>query len=137
MEIGRTRIAWTVAALLLLAAAAFAQRFRFRPQHEGAQASFPAQAEFHFIRVEYTDLPEYHRGFGYASRDATGTGWWLVDWPDADEHFSMGVQRLTRVATGEPKHLRLTDEHLFDYPWIYATQTGWWGFSRRRNRAVA
>ena len=26
-------------------------------------------AEFHFIRIEYTDLPQHHRGFGYASRD--------------------------------------------------------------------
>ena len=49
--------------------------------------------------------------------------------PDADDHFSLGIQRLTRVATGDPRHLRLTDEHLFDYPWIYATQTGWWGLS--------
>ena len=129
MEIGRTRIVVAVAALLLVSAAAFAQRFRYRPQHEGPEVTFPAQAEFHFIRVEYTDLPQYHRGFGYASRDATGTGWWLVDWPDADQHFSTGVQRLTRIATGEPRHLRLTDDHLFDYPWIYATQTGWWGLS--------
>ncbi len=130
MEGGRTRVGFAAAALLLLAAAAFAQRFRYRGEEtEGPRPSFPAQAEFHFIRVEYTDLPEYHRGFGYASRDATGTGWWLVDWPDADEHFSMGVQRLTRIATGDPRHLRLTDEHLFEYPWIYATQTGWWGLS--------
>jgi hypothetical protein len=129
MVLGRTRIGFAAGALLLLAAAAFAQRFRYRPEAEGPRPSFPGQAEFHFIRLEYTDAPEYHRGFGYASRDATGTGWWLVDWPDADEHFSMGVQRLTRIATGDPRHLRLTDEHLFDYPWIYATQTGWWGLS--------
>ena len=44
--------------------------------------------------LEYTDLPQYHRGFGYASRDGQGTGWWLVDWPDADNHFSRAC-RLT------------------------------------------
>src|SRR5260370_10887267 len=38
----------------------------------------------------------------------------------------MGIQRLTRIDTGDPRHLRLTDGRLFDYPWIYATQTGWW-----------
>jgi len=52
-----------------------------------------------------------------------------VDWPDADEHFSSGIERLTRIETGDPRHLRLTDDHLFDYPWIYATQTGWWGLT--------
>ena len=65
------------------------------------------------------------RCFGFASRGATGEGWWMVDWPDADEHFSMGVSRLTRIHTGDPRHVRLTDPNLFDYPWIYATQTGW------------
>ena len=64
-----------------------------------------------------------------ASRNATGDGWWMVDWPDADNHFSFGVQRLTRIATGEPHHFSLTDNQLWDHPWIYATQTGWWGLS--------
>ncbi len=129
MESGRTRIGFAAAALLLLAIASFAQRFRSEEQEEGPRPSFPSQSEFHFIRVQYTDLPEYHRRFGYASRGATGEGWWMVDWPDADDHFSMGVQRLTRVDTGDPRHVRLTDDGLFEYPWIYATQTGWWGLT--------
>lgn len=118
-----------LATLLLAAIAAMGQRFRLQEEDEGPRPSFPARAEFHFIRVEYTDLPQYHRGWGYASRAGTGEGWWLVDWPDADDHFTAGIQRLTRVAAGEPRHLRLTDDRLFDYPWIYATQTGWWGLS--------
>lgn len=116
------------AALLLIAIAAFAQRFR-EPEDDGPRPTFPGNAEFHFLRVEYTDLPEFHRRWGFASRGSTGTGWWLVDWPNAEDHFSLGVQRLTRIDTGEPRHVRLTDEHLFDYPWIYATQTGWWGLT--------
>ncbi len=116
------------ASLLAIAITATAQRF---PEHkdEGPCPAFPSSAEFHFIRVEYTDLPRYHRRWGYASRGATGEGWWIVDWPDADDHFTLGVQRLTRVEAGDPRHLRLTDDRLFDYPWIYATQTGWWGLT--------
>src|SRR5262249_30277106 len=92
--------------------------------------SIPVRAaEFHFLRVEYTDLPQFHRGWGWSSRDGTGTGWWLVDWPAADNHFTAGVQRLTRIDAGDPRHVRLTDEKLFDYPWLYATQTGWWDLS--------
>jgi len=115
--------------LFLLTLTLLAQRSRIQDNEEGPRPPFPTQAEFHFIRVEYTDLPQFHRRFSRASRSATGNGWWMVDWPDADDHFSSGVQRLTRIETGEPRHVRLTDEHLFDYPWIYATQTGWWGLS--------
>ncbi len=53
----------------------------------------------------------------------------MVDWPDADEHFTAGVQRLTRLDAAEPRHLPLTDDRIFDYPWAYATQTGWWGLT--------
>ncbi len=123
-----------VGALLAIAVAGLAQRGRFGggrfPQHDDNEAPLPRrEAEFHFIRVEYTDLPEFHRRFGYSSRDGMGSGWWLVDWPNADNHFTTGVERLTRIDTGDPRHLRLTDPHLFDYPWIYATQTGWWDLS--------
>jgi len=118
------------ALMLGVIAAALAQRTRVaREDDEEPRPAFPSRAEFHFIRVEYTDLPEFHRGFGYASRRRTGDGWWIVDWPDADDHFTSGIQRLTRVDTGDPRHLRLTDDRLFEYPWIYATQTGWWGLS--------
>ena len=118
-----------LAALLLIAIAGLAQRGRFRaPEDEEATAA-PRDGEFHFLRVEYTDLPQYHRGWGYASRGGIGTGWWLMDWPAADNHFTAGVRRLTRIDTGDPRHMRLTDDRLFDYPWIYATQTGWWDLS--------
>ncbi len=120
-----------VAAVLLLAIAtgALAQRLAFRGHDEGVRPRFPAKGEFNFVRLEYTDLPQFHRRFGAASRDGSGSGWWIVDWPDAEDHFTLGVQRLTRVATGEPHHFRLEDNQLFDHPWVYATQAGWWGLS--------
>jgi len=118
-----------VVAVLVMAVGGLAQRGRFREPEEN-EAPLPVrEAELHFLRVEYTDLPEFHRGWGYVSRDGMGNGWWLVDWPDADNHFTLGIQRLTRIDTGDPRHLRLTDSRLFDYPWIYATQTGWWNLS--------
>lgn len=118
------------AVLFLLACGALGQRFGLRHE-EGPRPTFPAKAEFHFLRLEYTDLPQVHRRFSFASRSASGEGWWMMDWPDADEHFSMGVGRLTRVDTGEPRHVGLQDERIFDYPWIYATQAGWWDLSDR------
>jgi uncharacterized protein DUF4159 len=129
MKGGLRRASAALGALLLIAMAGLSQRGRFR-EPDDDEAPMPAHAaEFHFLRVQYTDLPQYHRGWGWASRDGVGTGWWLVDWPAADNHFTMGVQRLTRIEIGDPRHLRLTDDRLFEYPWIYATQTGWWGLS--------
>jgi Domain of unknown function (DUF4159) len=113
---------------LFLAIAALAQRGRFAPRDEDEVAP-ERPAEFHFLRLEYTDIPQYHRGYGYSSREGLGSGWWMMDWPAAENHFTKGVQRLTRIDAGDPRHVRLTDDRIFDYPWIYATQTGWWGLS--------
>jgi hypothetical protein len=116
------------AAVLVAATGTLAQRIGISHE-EGPRPGFPKLAEFHFLRLEYTDLPQVHRRFSYASRRADGEGWWMMDWPDADDHFSQGVSRLTRIETGEPTHLGLRDDRIFDYPWIYATQTGWWDLS--------
>ena len=97
--------------LVLIGAAAFAQRFggEFRRDSGRQSTEFPAQGEFHFARLEYTDLPQYRRGFGFRSRNAQGDGWWMQDWPDCDEHFTMGVRRLTRIDVGEFRHFRIAD----------------------------
>jgi hypothetical protein len=122
-----------LSALLALTVAGLAQRFGGGgrvPEREEAVAIIPPRdAEYHFIRLEYSDLPQYHRGFGFASRMGQGTGWWIVDWPAADTLFTRGVERLTRIDIGDPRHFRLTDNQLFDYPWIYATQADRWDLS--------
>jgi hypothetical protein len=123
------RISWAIAAVLLLTAVALlAQRgggrFRGGPPPGGETHTFPATGEMHFVRMEYTDRPEYSRGFGFVSRGGQAWGWWAQDWPDAEEHFTYGIQRLTRIDIAEPIHMRLTDDKIFDNPWIYGTQTG-------------
>ena len=120
---------WRALLLLLLAAAALvAQRGRFA-ERDSDDAEMPAKAaDFHFLRLEYTDVPQHRRGWGFSSRSGQGSGWWIVDWPAADNHFTTGVERLTRIDVGDPRHVRLTDDRIFDYPWIYATQAGWWGY---------
>jgi hypothetical protein len=123
------------ALILALAAAGLAQRARLS-ERSSAQTTFPPRGEYSFIRLEYTDLPQYHRRFGWSSRSGTGTGWWMMDWPDAEQHFTTGLQRLTRIAAAGPRHLRLTDDELFEHPWIYATQVGWWGLSDTETRRL-
>jgi hypothetical protein len=119
-----------MACFVLAAAAGLAQRLLIESE-EAPRPQFPRDGEFHFVRLQYDDLPQFHRRWGFASRRVDGSGWWMVDWPDADDHFSSGVARLTRIQTGEPRSMRLTDDRIFDHPWIYATQAGWWNLNDR------
>lgn len=89
----------------------------------------PQRAEYHFLRLEYKDLASARRG--YYNR-----GWWRQDWPEADFHFTQGIQRLTRIHVGEPRHIPLLDDRIFDYPWIYATQVGYWDLSEPELRRL-
>src|SRR5215212_3241313 len=130
MKRGLSTIVLALTVLLLVAFSGLAQRGRFNERDDENDTPMATRpGEFHFLRLEYTDLPQYHRRFGYSSRDGQGSGWWMMDWPAAENHFTTGVQRLTRIDAGDPRHVRLTDDRIFDYPWIYATQTGWWDLS--------
>ena len=90
---------------------------------------FPARAEFHFLRLEYTDGSWARRMWG-------GRGWWMQDWPEADAHFAQGIRRLTRIHIGQNRHLPLLDDRIYDHPWIYATQTGYWDLSDAETRRL-
>lgn len=124
------RFACAAGALLLVSAAALAQRgFRGPPQFT-ADIEFPEAGEFHFLRMEYNDAPGYSRGFGFVSRRGRANGWWAQDYPDAENHFTVGVSRLTSINIAEPKHTSLLDPELFEYPWAYSTQNNFMDLSR-------
>lgn len=92
-----------------------------------AQPEETRDAEFHFLRLEYRTL-----AFG----GRMGRPWWRQDWPAAELHFGQGIRRLTALDVGDGRHLGLTDGRLFDYPWIYATQTGYWDLSEPEVEAL-
>jgi hypothetical protein len=95
------------ASLVLTALAALGGDLRGAP-------SWPSE-EFHFVRMYYNGG---YRGWGGGS--------WTTDYPEAEEHFNLGVGRLTRVQLGEPRMLEVTDDTIFDYPWLYAVEVGRW-----------
>jgi hypothetical protein len=105
-------------ALLVLGAAELAPIAGSDTPGRAAEGS---NAEFHFIRVEYANLSWARRGWGRP--------WWMQDWPAAETHFAQGVRRLTLIDIGEGRHVPLTDDRIFDYPWAYATQVGYWDLS--------
>jgi hypothetical protein len=121
---GPARIAAAVSILLALGVLGLAQR-RGTP----APAATGPNAEFYFIRVQYSDLAGGGRGFRRGFGGGFGRGWWMQDWPRSEQHFTEGVKRLTRLDVGEARSAPLTDDRIFEYPWVYATQVGYWDLS--------
>jgi hypothetical protein len=89
-----------------------------------AQEKLPMQSELHFARL----------AFGVNGRPFSSYPGepWLRDWPDAEDHFMEGLRRLTRInAAGDHRQVSLTNDALFDYPFIYAVKVGYWDLSKQ------
>lgn len=88
-------------------------------QREGELSSDPASyAEFSFTRIIFDS--------GFQALPGPGNTAWR-DWPDSDMHFIRGVRRLTGVNIEDrSRALRLTQEELFDRPFVYALEVGTW-----------
>ncbi len=78
------------------------------------------EAEFHMARMVYNS--------GYVGRG--WRQWWAIDYPDAEYHFTRGLRRLTQLdVADDSRHLTLTEDAIFDYPWLFAQQVGHWRLS--------
>ena len=98
----------------LLAATLVATAFVAAGDDLAGAPSRPTE-EFHFVRM-------YYQGYGGWRRSTFDT-----DYPEAEEHFWLGVSRLTRVDIGKrARMLELRDDAIFDYPWLYAVEVGRW-----------
>ena len=113
------------AGLVLVVETTLAQTQMYIPYAE----PIPDEGEFHFIRMEYSDFRGGGGGFFGRRGRFGGRGWWAQDWPEADVHFEVGLRRLTRIDVGKEDHMSILDDRVFDYPYIYATQTGYWDLS--------
>ena len=66
-----------------------------------------------------------------------GGGGWATDYRDSDLNFSLRLQQLTSLKVNpEPIVLELTDEELFDYPFIYIIEPGSLVFSQAEADAL-
>ena len=51
----------------------------------------------------------------------------MTDSPKAERQFLQGVRRLTNIhARSMEKYIRPLDPELFDHPWVYAVEVGYW-----------
>ncbi len=83
-----------------------------------ADATFPSDV-FTFVRIRYRSW-DGGDGWGRGGR-------WSIDYPDSDLNFSFRLQQLTSLKV-EPdpldKYIELTDDKLFDHPFIYIVEPG-------------
>jgi len=121
---------------LLLAGIATAQRGRWRgggvETGRGGVPDWEIDQNFKddlftFVRIKYDSYGGYGRG----------GGGWRTDYRDSDLNFSLRLQQLTTLKVDpEPIVLELTDQRLFDYPFIYIIEPGALVFSEAEVEAL-
>jgi len=80
---------------------------------------------FTFVRIEFSSgRGRRGRGGGWYGRGRRG-GDWRTDYPDSDLNFSYRLQELTSMQVDpDGKIMRLTDDELCDYPFVYVVEPG-------------
>jgi hypothetical protein len=77
---------------------------------------------FTFVRVRYDTAGGGNEG-EYWHRGPWHT--WSTDYPASDRNFLRGVRRLTHIHVNkEPIVLRLDDDRIFEYPFLYMLEVG-------------
>jgi hypothetical protein len=114
-----------VAAVALLTAVAWGQGSEQKSDTPRRMVR-EAPGEFQFVRLMYSTNP--YAGGGWGRQQA-----WQTDMPDAEYHFLRGVSRLTRIAAAihEPLFFTPSDKRIFDFPWVYAVEVGYWHLNDR------
>jgi hypothetical protein len=76
------------------------------------------QAEFQMARMMY-------RTRGGGGSHGYFQPWWAIDYPYAEEHFLPALARMTKISVADDsKHLPVTDDRIFDYPFLFMQQPG-------------
>jgi hypothetical protein len=138
----RKSVWWAISLVLLGTLYAFQAPFREYPGVEYRLGDIPLPADYQeksewtFARLMYPPAPggRYGRSFGYGGYGYRGAGhWtegnsiWTQDYPRADRHFVQAVRRLTRIQVRSVEQpINLDDGSVYDWPWLYAVQTGHW-----------
>jgi hypothetical protein len=81
-------------------------------------AKSPPEAEFHLARMIY---PTSGGGGSHGFYEP----WWAIDYPLAEEHFLPALRRMTTISVADDsRHLEVTNERIFQYPFLFMQQPG-------------
>lgn len=84
---------------------------------------------------QYNNIPTWENPKGFVNDTFTfarvkyDSGWrrggWHIDYPDSDLNFSLRLQQLTTLKVNPtPVVVELSDEKIFDYPFLYMIEPG-------------
>jgi hypothetical protein len=136
------RPAIIAAAVFLVVAALWAQRpFREVPGVEYERFPLPKDyrepAEWTFARMMYPPVGRYYGGFAFFGSWKAGGSNWTMDYPRSDRHLSAAVRRLTRISARSAEQIvDLDDKDVYDWPWLYAVETGHWDITEEQARTL-
>jgi len=108
----------------------------------GLPPDYQERTEWAFARLMYPPAPggRYGRGYGYrgyGGRWQEGFAIWTQDYPRADRHFVQAVRRLTRLHVRSVEQpVNLDDGAVYDWPWLYAVQTGHWQLTDEQAKSM-
>nr|WP_145170429.1 DUF4159 domain-containing protein [Rubripirellula lacrimiformis] len=113
-------------AVIVSAGVAVAQRGQWRNNQSGIDTDrrgVPSwDVDPKFIGDTFTFARVRYDSYGGRGR---GGGGWRTDYPDSDLNFSLRLQQLTSMKVNpDPVIVELTDDNLFDYPFLYLIEPG-------------
>lgn len=112
--------------VLCVVSVSVAQRWRY--SHQRRPTSLDEYREYHRIPTWMNTDGFKDEAFTFA-RVRYDSHWggrgWGVDYPDSDLNFSLRLQQLTSMRVNpDPVIVRLSDEEIFDYPFLYMLEPG-------------
>jgi hypothetical protein len=115
--------------LFILCIVAAIASTRAKAESPDMQGNGP-EAEFQMARVKY-------RTFGGGGSHGYFQPWWAIDYPLAEEHFFPALRRTTNVQVAdEERHLELSDDRIFEYPFLFLQQPGMGNWRPTPNEAA-
>jgi hypothetical protein len=98
-----------------------------------ANGTPPSAQAFTFVRIQW-ESGRY--GYGFSG---FGNGpLWAHDFPTAEQNFYTALSALTSLPlTYENKILTLKDEEIFDFPFLYICEVGYWSINEEEGKRLA
>jgi hypothetical protein len=111
----------------------FTQAQDLKPSAPASNGISPSGQAFTFTRVEWEG-----RRLGYGFSGPGNGPLWAHDYPVAEHNLYIAINALTSLPiTYENKVLTLADDAIFDFPFLYICEVGYWSLEEKEAERLA